>query len=96
MSLHGKREEHDVITRVIQRRRPRRSAALATGATLILAAGLSTASVLATWLTDSGTVDAQVPSGDYTTSVVDATTAQGAYISYFGDAGGTQMTEPYK
>ena len=74
-----------MITRVIQRRRPRKSATLVTGAILILAAGLSTASVLATWLTDSGTVDAQVPSGDYTTSVVDATTAQGAYISYFGD-----------
>ena len=49
-----------MITRVIQRPRPRKSATLVTGAILILAAGLSTASVLATWLTDSGTVDAQI------------------------------------
>jgi uncharacterized repeat protein (TIGR01451 family) len=71
-----------VITRLVQQKRPRRSALLVAGGALA-AAGLLATAVLAVWLTDSGTVDVQV--ADKTTSVVDATTDEGAFISYFGD-----------
>jgi uncharacterized repeat protein (TIGR01451 family) len=49
----------------------------------LVAAGLLAASGGAT-VTDNGTVDVQVP--NKTTSVVDAQTAQGAFVSYFGDS----------
>jgi len=73
-----------MITRVIQGKRPRSSAFLLLIGGAIFAAVLVGAVALAVWLTDSGTVDVQV--ADKTTSVVDATTNQGAFISYFGDS----------
>jgi hypothetical protein len=65
-------------------------------ATVILLGGATIAMAL---LSDSGTVDVRVT--DNTTSVVDETTAEGAYVSYFGDKdntfgpAGTGTFEPF-
>src|SRR5437899_10855198 len=88
-----------MITPILKRKRPRGSKLMVIGASVVLAAGLLAAAVLAVWLTDSGTVDVQVPSKN--TSVLDATTAQGAFVSYFGDsdttfgASGTGLFTPF-
>ncbi len=66
---------------------------------LVIALLMLTSLASAAWLTDSGTVNVEVP--NKTTSVVDATTAQGAFISYFGDsdttfgASGTGTFNPF-
>jgi putative transposon-encoded protein len=70
------------------------------GAVVLVAllAGLMNASAV---VNDSGTVDVRVPSGDNTTSVVDATTNAGAFVSYFGDndttfgSSGTGVFDPF-
>src|SRR5438132_11958261 len=72
-----------MISRVVHWKRPRGSAFLVIVAALVVAA-LMAAIGRAVFLTDSGTVDVQVP--DKTQSVVDATTSGGAFISYFGDS----------
>jgi hypothetical protein len=60
---------------------------------------LAVGGVYAAWLTDSGTVDVQV--ADKFSSVADATTDQGAFVSYFGDSdttfgsSGTGVFDPF-
>ena len=72
-----------MFSRVVHWKRPRGSALLVIVGALVVAA-LMAAVGRAVFLTDSGTVDVQVP--DKTQSVVDATTSGGAFISYFGDS----------
>jgi hypothetical protein len=86
-----------MITRVIQRKRPRRPAVLVV--TTAVAVALLSATAVFALLTDSGNVDVQVP--DKTTSKVDQQTNGGAFISYFGDgdnsfgSSGTGTFEPF-
>ena len=87
-----------MFTRLIQRKRPRKSA-LSVTAALVAVAGLSAAAVLGALSGDSGTVNVQIP--DRTTSKVDIQTAKGAFVSYFGDsdttfgASGTGLFNPF-
>ena len=46
-----------MFTRLIQKKRPRKSAVFAIGAGMLVAAGLLTVTVLGALLTDSGTVN---------------------------------------
>src|SRR5437868_2716071 len=72
-----------MVSRVVHSKRPRGSALLVIVGALVVAA-LMAAMGRAVFLTDSGTVDVQVP--DKTQSVVDAATSGGGFISYFGDS----------
>lgn len=69
-----------MITRVVQRRRPRRSAILMISSAVV-AAGL-VAGVALALVSDAGDVDVQIPNN--TTSRT-GTTTQGAVVSYIGD-----------
>jgi uncharacterized repeat protein (TIGR01451 family) len=86
-----------MITSVVQRKRPRLPFYLLIGGAVVVA-GLAAAVAFAV-TNDSGTVNVEVT--NRTTSVVDATTAQGAFISYFGDsdttfgAAGTGLFNPF-
>jgi hypothetical protein len=72
---------------------------LFTGIIAALSLTVAVGVAYAAWLTDSGTVNVQV--ADRTGAVVDATTAQGAFVSYFGDknttfgSSGTGTFEPF-
>jgi hypothetical protein len=86
-----------MITRTFRSKRRRGSAPLVlVGALVVAAIMAATGQAL---VSDSGTVDVQVP--NKTQSVVDATTAQGAFVSYFGDsdstfgASGTGLFDPF-
>jgi uncharacterized repeat protein (TIGR01451 family) len=86
-----------MISRVVGWKRPRRAALLVLMAAFVVAA--ITAATGQALVSDSGTVDVQVP--DKTTSKVDKQTAQGAFVSYFGDsdttfgASGTGLFDPF-
>ena len=74
-----------MITRLVQRKRPRRSALLTIGGGGLVAGALLAAAAFA--FTDSGTVDVQV--NDRTGAQVNHPTNAGAFISYFGDSNTT-------
>jgi uncharacterized repeat protein (TIGR01451 family) len=86
-----------MITRFLKWKRPRRSALLVLGGALVVAAIMAATGHAV--VSDSGTVDVQVP--DKTTSKVNQETAQGAFVSYFGDsdttfgASGTGLFDPF-
>jgi hypothetical protein len=90
---------HDVVSRALLtfgRKRPRRFALFVAGA--FVAAGIMATTGQAL-VSDGGTVNVQVT--DRTGAVVDATTAQGSFVSYFGDSNtsfgssGTGIFDPF-
>src|SRR5436190_16281665 len=86
-----------MITREFKWKRRRGSALLVLVGALVVAAIMAATGQAI--VSDSGTVDVQVP--DKTTSKVDKQTAQGAFVSYFGDsdttfgASGTGQFHPF-
>jgi uncharacterized repeat protein (TIGR01451 family) len=91
-----KREATIVLTRVVQRKRPRRSVflVLATG---LVAAALFAAVVLAALVTDSGTYDLTVPNKNTSTGLVDIGNGAVEYIgsSAQNQASGTGLFDPF-
>src|SRR5213596_2610357 len=86
-----------MITREFKWKRRRGSALLVLVGALVVAAIMAVAGQAL--VSDNGTVDVQVP--DKTTSQVNKTTTQGAFVSYFGDsdttfgASGTGQFDPF-
>ena len=75
-----------MFTRLIQRKRPRRSVGLAIGTVIVAAFGLLAAAVLAVILNDSGTLDITVANRN---GFAQGVTADGAVVQYIGDSNTT-------
>ena len=85
-----------MLTRVIQRKRPRQPALLVLGGAVV-AAGLFAAVALAALVTDSGTHDLTVANKNNSTGLVDIGNAQVEYIgsSASNQASGTGLFDPF-
>src|SRR5205823_12016001 len=97
MSFDPDTEDHHVFTRLIQKKRPRRSAVLAIGAGILVAIGLIAAVVLATLVTDGGTHDLTVQDKNHSTGLISLGTASAEYIgrSANNQASGTGLFDPF-
>jgi uncharacterized repeat protein (TIGR01451 family) len=86
-----------VITRVFQRKQPRRAAPAVVAAGVIIAATLLATGALAALVTDSGTVDIMATDN---TGAPSFTFSSGAFVQYIGDASnkassGTGLFDPF-
>ena len=86
-----------MITRVFQRKQPRRAAPAVVAAGVIMAATLLATGALAALVTDSGTVNIMATDN---TQAPDFTFSSGAYVQYIGDASnkassGTGLFDPF-